>query len=431
METDLSNPLPANPIAVRSLNGEDARTCRNSKPILNPMTRSLRIAVATHSFPSSSQPERGRPIYEITKALGKMAEVQVFCVDLAYPRHRFLRPRSFLSRDAESSHNVPGVKVEYLRYSALPVVTRLVNGYNCGRVLIPRLRRFRPDLVIGYNVYPEGFGVVAAGRHLGIPVVIGAIGSDVLRIPGYFVGRLTAQTVRKASFVLTVSDDLRKRLMQWGVRPEKCQTILNGCDSDIFKPASRETARIELNIDPRTELVVFIGRFVPLKGLRELFEAAAALSKSRPHLQIVCIGEGPMDRDLRSRAAQADLHGRIKFVAGANPHEIARWLAASNVSCLPSHSEGCPNVVIEALSCGRPVVASNVGGVPELVNSRCGILVPSADVKKLAQGLAQALDRPWNQEEIANCFRRGWDDVARETYQACSDLIRNSEFVED
>jgi glycosyltransferase involved in cell wall biosynthesis len=391
------------------------------------MTRNLRIAVATHSFPSSSQPHRGGPIYQIAKALSKMADVQVFCVDLEYPRYKFLRPRSFLSRDAESSHTLPDVKVQYLSYLALPIVTRLANGFNCGRILLPHLRKFRPDIVVGYNVYPEGFGVIAAARRLGIPAVIGARGSDVLRIPGYFVGRLTAQTMRKASLVLTVSDDLRKRVMQWGIPPAKCKTILNGCDTDVFKPACRKTARIELNLDHGAELVVFIGRFVPLKGLRELFDAAAALSKSRPRLQIVCIGEGPMDRELRSRAVQADLHRRVRFVAGGNPREIARWLAASSVFCLPSHSEGCPNVVIEALSCGRPVVASNVGGIPELLNSRCGVLVPPRDAQKLSEGLAQALDHPWDQEEIANCSRRDWDEVARETYQACCNLVGNSQ----
>jgi glycosyltransferase involved in cell wall biosynthesis len=393
------------------------------------MIPTLRIAVATHSFPDARQPHRGRPIYEITKAMAKIAEVQVFCVDAAYPRYNFLRPRTFLHRDAESSPSVSDVNVQYLQYSALPVVSRLVNGYNCGRVLIPHLRKFRPDVVLGYQVYPEGFGVVSAGRYLGIPVIIGALGSDVLRIPSYFVGQLTAHTVRNASFVTTVSDHLRDRVIQWGIPPEKVQTIHNGCDFDIFKPACRETARVELNIDPDAELVVFIGRLVPLKGLRELFEATASLSKSRPRLQIVCIGEGPLDKELRVRAAQPDLNGHVRFVAGASPHEIARWLAASNVFCLPSHSEGCPNVVIEALSCGRPVVASNVGGVPELLNSQCGVLVRPQDARELAAGLAKALDRPWNQDEIASHYRRGWNQVASETYQSCCDLLANSEFV--
>ena len=103
-----------------------------------------------------------------------------------------------------------------------------------------------------------------------------------------------------------------------------------------------------------------------------------------------------MDQELRHRASQEDLKGRVTFAVGAHPHEIARWLAASNVFCLPSYSEGCPNVVIEALSCGVPVVASNVGGIPELLNSRCGILVPPGDAQQLARGLSRALDHSWN-----------------------------------
>jgi teichuronic acid biosynthesis glycosyltransferase TuaC len=389
------------------------------------MNRSIRIAVATHWFPSSSQPHRGRPIYEKSKALGKRADVRVFCIDPVYPRYQFLRPRTFVNRDAESGYSLSGVTVEYLKYPALPVITRPLNGYNCGRTLLRHLRCYRPDLVIGYGAYPEGFAAVAAARYLKIPAIVCVLGSDVLCNHGYYVGKLTIQTITRATFVLSVSDNLRERVIRFGVPPERCRTIHNGCDFAIFKPSSRETARLELNIDPRAEVIVFIGRLVPLKGLRELFEAAATLSASRSRLHLVCIGEGPMDQELRHRASQPDLKGHVSFSEGANPHEIARWLAASNVFCLPSHSEGCPNVVVEALSCGLPVVASNVGGIPELMNSRCGILVPPGDARQLARSLLRALDHPWNQEEIAKCSQRSWDEVACETYQVCSSLVRD------
>jgi teichuronic acid biosynthesis glycosyltransferase TuaC len=394
-----------------------------------PMNRPLRIAIVTHWFPSSSQPHRGRPIYEISRALGKMADVRVFCMDPGYPRYRFMQPRTFVSRDAESDYSLSGVTVEYLRYPALPVITRPLNGYNCGRALLRRLRSFRPDLVVGYDVYPEGFAAVAAAQKLRIPVIVGALGSDVLRDRGYCVGKLTSQTIRKATFVLTVSDNLRERVMKFGISPDRCRTIHNGCDFKIFKPSSRETARHELKVDPSAEVVVFIGRLVPLKGLRELLEAAATLTPSRSRLRIVCIGEGPMDRELRIRAAQPDLKGHVSFAFGADPDEIARWLTAANVFCLASHSEGCPNVVIEALSCGLPVVASDVGGIPELLNSRCGILVPPGDVRQLAQGLSRALDHPWDREEIAKCSQRSWDTVASETYQVCHSVVCDPEFA--
>jgi teichuronic acid biosynthesis glycosyltransferase TuaC len=388
------------------------------------MNRPVQIAVATHFFPSSSQPHRGRPIYEITKALARLANVRVFCVDSAYPRNKLLRPRTFVSREAEPSYTVPGVKVEYLSYPALPLVSRSLNGYNCGRSLVARVREFRPDVIIGYNVYPEGFGAAAAARDLGIPAVIGALGSDLLGTHDYLVEQLTARTIRNAPLVLTVSDQLRERAIRYGVEPEKCLTIHNGCDSGIFKPAPREAARIELDVCPGAELVVFIGRLVQLKGIRELLEAAAILRASRPRLRVVCVGEGPMEAEILRRASQPDLEGRVQVAGSTNPQEIARWLAAADVLCLPSHSEGCPNVVIEALSCGRPVVAADVGGIPELLDSWCGILVPPRDAPQLANGLARALDREWNQEEIASTFRRSWDEVARETYQACCSVLR-------
>jgi glycosyltransferase involved in cell wall biosynthesis len=133
-----------------------------------------------------------------------------------------------------------------------------------------------------------------------------------------------------------------------------------------------------------------------------------------------------MDQELRQRASESDLKGRVLFTGPEPPHQIARWLAASDVFCLPSHSEGCPNVIIEALSCGRPVVATDVGGIPELIGPRCGILVPPQNPAQLVQGLSKALDKSWDQEKIAASYQRSWDDMARETYQVACLVARKS-----
>jgi glycosyltransferase involved in cell wall biosynthesis len=131
-----------------------------------------------------------------------------------------------------------------------------------------------------------------------------------------------------------------------------------------------------------------------------------------------------MDEELRQRASQPDLRGYVEFLGNLNAEQIARWYAASNLFCLPSYSEGCPNVIIEALACGRPVVATNVGGIPELMDARCGILIPPRDASALADALAKTLDYPWDQEQIASSFRRSWQDMARETYDLCRSLVR-------
>jgi glycosyltransferase involved in cell wall biosynthesis len=98
-------------------------------------------------------------------------------------------------------------------------------------------------------------------------------------------------------------------------------------------------------------------------------------------------------------------------------------MAAADVFCLPSYSEGCPNVVIEALACGRPVVATKVGGIPELVGSACGLLVPPRDSRSLSCALAEALARRWDAQSIAQRFSRPWERVAEETIQVCYEVL--------
>jgi len=385
------------------------------------MSRKLRIAVATNFFPNSSQPHRGRPMYNQTKALSKLADVKVFCIEPRYPGWKALQPRSFAYRSSEAGHSVPGVEVEYLYYPAFPIISRPFNGYWCGYVLRRALEKFRPDLVIGYYLYPEGFGAVSAAKALGIPVLVGALGSDIRRITDEMSRLLVQKTALGATFAIAVSDELRERLVGLGVPPQKCKAIHNGCDASVFRPMDRDKARAELNIQARSELVVFTGRFVAVKGVEILLDALALMIPSRPSLHLCCIGEGPLEQKLRFRASRPDLRGHVIFVGSARPDEISLWLAASNVLCLPSYSEGCPNVVIEALGCGRPVVASDVGGLPELVDDRCGILVRPEDPAALSEGLSKALDHPWDQLEIARCYRRTWDDMAAETYElACS-----------
>jgi glycosyltransferase involved in cell wall biosynthesis len=128
-----------------------------------------------------------------------------------------------------------------------------------------------------------------------------------------------------------------------------------------------------------------------------------------------------LEKDLRAKIPDPAL---VDFVGRKEPAEVARWMAACDLLCLPSYSEGCPNVLLEALFCGRPVVASNVGGVPELVDSGCAILVPPRDPARLADALAQALTRPWDAAAIAAHYGRSWDDVGRETFEACQETLR-------
>ena len=100
-------------------------------------------------------------------------------------------------------------------------------------------------------------------------------------------------------------------------------------------------------------------------------------------------------------------------------------MRAADVFCLPSYSEGCPNVVVEALACGRPVVATKVGGIPELVRDGCGILIAPRDAAELRGALDQALSARWDREEIARTSARSWASVAAETMAVCRSVCKS------
>ena len=119
-----------------------------------------------------------------------------------------------------------------------------------------------------------------------------------------------------------------------------------------------------------------------------MLEAVTRLDHDfRSSLDVIFVGDGKLGIELRSRVQQLGLNDTIQFAGRRPPDEVPSWMAAADLLCLPSRREGCPNVVLEALACGRPVVASNVGGVPELLSEQNGIVVPPDNPDRLAAGM--------------------------------------------
>lgn len=379
----------------------------------------MRLLIVTSQFPIAGEPNRGRPIYQTVRELSRLAQVRVISPVASYPR--WAQPRSYLYRASDEHHSVPGCDVEYVRYPALPAVSRPFNGRLCARAIAAPMRAFAPDLVLSYWLYPDAYGAMLAARRIGAPLVVGARGSD-LRVRDAVSRRLTRPVLRAARRLLVVSEDLgRVAERDYGADPDRIRAIPNGCDAAIFHPADRAEARQALDLPADAEVVTYVGRLVPEKGLRELLVAAGQLRASRPRLQLVLVGEGPMHAELAALAAAGDLP--VRFAGTRPPAEVARWMCASDLVTLPSYSEGHPNVLVEALACGRPVVATPVGGIPEVVDAASGVLVPARDPAALAEGLDQALERDWDEAALARRFSRDWRQVAQDTLLACEEVL--------
>jgi glycosyltransferase involved in cell wall biosynthesis len=381
----------------------------------------LRIAVVTRYFPSSAEPWQGRSLYQTLRVLAHEADIRVFYSNANYPS--FLKPRSRRYDKLDASYDSPGVKASYFNYPALPLLSRPFNGWMAAHALLPRVHDFAPDLIFSCFLYPDGYAALKIGKTLAVPVVAMSIGSDINRIGDPISYMLTRAVLRKADFLVTVSSDLRNKAIAMGASAEKTRTVVNGCDLSVFHVRDRLEARRALGIDPASEAILYVGRMDVKKGLRELVEAAASLRPGRPKLHVYLIGEGP-DWSLLQSAIQANnAAGYIHALPGCAFDEVAVWMAAADLVTLPSYMEGCPNVVLEALASGRPVVATNVGGIPEILSEKCGRLVPSRDDGALAQALASVLDRTWDAKVISAHGSRSWETVSAELQGIFESLV--------
>ena len=384
----------------------------------------MRVAVVTSYFPSSAQPWQGRTAYETLRLLAQRCELKVFYMESRYPVA--FKPRSRTFSGLDLAYQPAGVDVEYIPYPVLPAISRPLNGFMAARALLSRVRAWRPEIILSYIIYPDGDAALRIARRLQVPLVATAIGSDLNRISDPLCGRLTRRVLRNATAVMTVSGDLRQTALRLGAPADRTQAVLNGSDGAIFRPLDRAEARRRLGLpatgglidqaagaSAEVPIILYVGRLDIAKGLRELVEAVASLRSRRPDLLAYLVGHGPDEPLLREAIRAHGSENSIRIFPPCPPDEVAWWMAASTLVTLPSYREGCPNVIVEALACGRPVVASDVGGIPELLDEQSGAMVPAHDAAALEGALDRTLNRGWDAEQIHARHQRTWHDVAK------------------
>ncbi len=377
----------------------------------------MRITVITSYFPTSARPYGGNSAFQTLLRLKPYASIQVVSPQEHYPDVPFLKPARYEPPDL--AWQPPEFETTYVSYPVIPILSRPFNGPVVARILLPHVRMTRPDLILNYWIYPDGYAAVRIARELGIPAIVGAIGSDVRRRNDPITIRRVRETMVDADAVITVSEELRQQAIAQGVPAGNVTAILNGCDTAIFFPGDQEAARRQVHCDTADELIVYAGNLLAAKGLGELLEAFLGLAKSRPRARLAMVGQGPFRDTLARRVALAGAESCVILPGRCDAAGIAQWMRAADVFCLPSYSEGCPNVIVEALACGRPIVATNVGGIPELVKEACGLLIPPYDAVALRGALDTALAKKWDSAEIARTSTRSWETVAAETLAVC------------
>lgn len=374
----------------------------------------MKVLLFTNLYPSSREPTKGMYNLQSFQALAHYCEARVVAPIRWWSRLR--RPRELFTIPHEDTTGLPSAYPTYWPVPGQPQTH--VGAMRSGlRSYLRRLRREFPfDIILAAFAYPDGAAAAYLAQEMGVPVVILVFGSDLNDLAKRPKLREEARwALQHASRLIAVSAALRDRTIELGIDPEKVVVQRNGVDGARFRLQDRQAVRARLGLPADRRLICCVGNLVPVKGQDVLIEAMGLLrGNADPCVDLALIGGGERLESLQARARDLGLSERVRFL-GRRPHnEIADWISACDVYCLPSRNEGCPNVVLEALACGRPVVATDVGGVPELIHADNGILVPSENPSALADGLRQALHRSWDPEALRNTVEcLSWDQVGQ------------------
>ena len=266
--------------------------------------------------------------------------------------------------------------------------------------LRPVIKEMAPSQVLSSWIYPDSCAVSLLSGELGFPFVSIAQGSDVHQYLKMPVRRgIIVDALRKASAVITRSGELARLLAEAGVAREKLHPVYNGIDFDVFKPGDQARARQELGLPAKGKVVLFVGNFVPIKNPLLLIEACSRLNSSGEPSHLAMIGGGPLEMEARALAKK--LAVPVTFAGRKRAAEVAAYMRAADLLCVPSKNEGVPNVILEAFASGLPVLASRVGGIPEvLAHDYLGKLMEPDNLQELADCLGEILGKEPQREII-------------------------------
>ena len=277
---------------------------------------------------------------------------------------------------------------------------------------------FQPDAILAPWLFPDACAAAIRAQRRRTPIVAVAQGSDVhqyLDMP--MRRRAILKLAKQARQIVTRSKDLQSRLMARGAEAGRVCTIYNGVDTGLFRPAPQLDVRNQLGIPGEGRLLLFVGNFLPVKGIDLLLSSFALVrAQSRVPTRLALIGGGPLEPALRQQAAELGVSENVIFVGRQPPTAVARWMQAADAVCLASHNEGVPNVLFESISSGRPMVSTDVGGISEIVEPLMSrrFLVKQRDPERFAAALLDALDHPPDEKSLRQmALAFSWEACAR------------------
>ncbi|MEM7501115.1 MAG: glycosyltransferase [Pseudomonadota bacterium] len=357
----------------------------------------MKILTYSTLFPNAAFPQHGIFVAERLKHLlsGSDIEATVVAPVPWVPMRSKLFPRYSKWTNVPKCDAIGSTDVLHPRYPVIPKIGMSVAPTLLALWTLNTLRRLQSDgsafdLIDAHYFYPDGVAAALLGRWLDKPVVITGRGTDLNLIPEHWMPRKQIQwAASRAAQMATVSESLRTVLTSLGVPESKTRTLRNGVDLEVFSPSERrKELRQRRGISGVSLLTV--GHLIERKGHHLAIQALQQLPSD---VELRIAGDGPMEASLRETAAACSVSDRVDFLGRLERPALVDAYNAADILVLASSREGMANVLLESMSCGTPVVATDVWGAPEVVGDRSGELVASRDPADLAKGVERLLQR--------------------------------------
>jgi teichuronic acid biosynthesis glycosyltransferase TuaC len=322
----------------------------------------------------------------------------------------------------EERHGIP---IYHPRYPLLPKVGLSSAPLMMATALKPVLegiveRGFDFDLIDAHYAYPDGVAAVALGQHFGKPVVMSLLGDDVITYPKFLAPRrLLLWAVGRVAGITSVCEALKRRLVEWGGPEEKVRVILNGVDLDLFGPVDREAVRARLGL--AGTVLLSVGHATPRKGHHLAIEALRDL----PEATLMIAGDGWYEGRLRELAASLGVASRVRFLGHVEQEDLKLYYGAADALVLASSREGIANVLLEAMACGTPVIATAVWGTPEAIDRlEAGVLMEERTAAALVAAARRLFaDYPDRAATRRHAAGFQWERTSREHLEVLREAV--------
>jgi len=315
----------------------------------------------------------------------------------------------------KTSTSVSTLNTKYIPFFYIPGLLRFLNPIFLLISLIiglfPYKGLIKSDLFLLSWAYPDAVAGTILAKLFNKKTIVKIHGSDINEFLIDTKKRIQIKwALSRSHKIISVSQALINKLTQIGIPNTKTTCIYNGVNHEIFRPLDKSTCRTTLNINPINPAILFIGNLKKAKGCIEFINAVSKIRQSGQDISAYIIGSGSIHHELKELIHTNKATGYIHLIGPVSHELLPSWINACDIFCLPSYMEGVPNVVLEAISCGKPCVASNIGGIPEILPESCGILIEAKNTTSLVSGIKQAIDTSWNATDIVEYSRLfNWD----------------------